>query len=106
MPVSLVKRPTAQGTLWVCHDCTHLAVNGEAPIDRPSDLPEPWAIESAADVTPGLMGTEHPCTEAGTEREHGVVDDCDCETRDFMTSSCDACGDYHAGARHAFTWWQ
>lgn len=105
MSVSLVKRPKPQGTLWVCVDCLMMAANDEAPTDPQEGQPEPWAIENATDVTMGLIGTEHECTEKGTEWAHGVADDCDCETREFSWSPCDACGSTLGGSRHAFTWW-
>lgn len=105
MSVSLVKRPMPQGTIWVCQDCMFAAVNGEISDDRPADLPEVWALEPATDVTPGLTWTEHH-DPAGCEAMFDAgTDQCDCETREFSSSRCDGCGDWHAGSRHAFTYW-
>lgn len=105
MRVSLVKRPKPQGTIWVCYDCLHAAVNGEVSDDRPADLPEPWALEMGTDVTPGLTWSEHndPTGCEATFRDGS--DQCSCETREIASSRCDGCGDWHAGSRHAFTYW-
>lgn len=102
MSVSLVKRPKPQGTLWVCVDCLMAEANGEAPTDPQEGQPEPWAIESATDVTMGLTEDEHSCDYAGGAWERG---ECDCEEREFSWSSCDACGSSLGGSRHAYTWW-
>jgi len=105
MSVSLVKRPMPQGTMWVCTDCLFAEVNGEFSPDRPADLPEVWALEMNTDVTPGLTWDEHD-DPAGCEAAfNDGTDQCSCETREFSSASCDACGDWHAGARHAFTFW-
>jgi hypothetical protein len=90
-----------QGTMWVCIDCTMLAVNDERPDDRPADLPELWSREPATDVTPGLTREAHGqgCTSPDDATE------CNCAEREYVDSSCDACGDWHAGTRHAFTYW-
>lgn len=101
MTVSLVKRPMPQGTLWVCVDCTFLAVNGDAPVDPDPTQPEPWAsFGDQLDVTPGLIATEHDCDYAAGEWQ-----ECECETRSFSLSQCDGCGSYLGGSRHAFTYW-
>lgn len=101
MSVSLVKRPTAQGTLWVCVDCMMTEATGEAiERDAASTEPEPWARESATDVTSGLDSTEHECDYAAGEWQ-----ECECETQTFSRSQCDGCGTWLGGSRHAYTWW-
>lgn len=98
MTISLVKRPTAQGTLWVCIDCTQLAVNGELPTDPQEGEPLPWALEPTLDVTPGIMTHDDYCTDA-----HG--EECDCDRMSFSWRACEACGSNLGGERQAFVWW-
>lgn len=85
---------TPQGVLWVCVDCMIKAVNDEEPTDPTPGEPTPWAREADTIVTFGSAGHDHEPT-----------DDCDCDTIDFATSTCDGCGSRLAGTRHAFTWW-
>jgi hypothetical protein len=94
-PMATLTR-TAQGVLWVCTDCL-FAREGEAP-ENPHC--EPWDIEGETDVTVGLMceAPDHFDTDPDGHTEG-------CETVDFSTSSCDACGCHLAGTRHAYTWW-
>lgn len=90
-------------TVWVCRDCMLHHANGECGNchadeghDRvPMSLCNPW------EVAMGMLGKEHPCT----EWEHGVTDECDCETQNFSWSSCDGCGSNLGGERHAMTLW-
>jgi hypothetical protein len=82
-------RPMPQGTIYVCQDCMLAHANGEASDDRPADLPEVWALwenEPAGSVT------------------MGSPDDAEFEIP-FSDSTCDGCGDRHAGDRYAFTYW-
>lgn len=94
---------TPQGVIWACQDCTFAAVNGEDNDDRPADLPEVWALDPGADVTPGLTWSEHddPAECEAAFRDGG--DQCECEHRTFSSSACDACGSTLGGDRHAFT---
>jgi hypothetical protein len=74
---------------------------GEEPTDRRADEPPVWALEPDTDVT---MGGEH--AEGCVNGPDGTRDDdCDCETREFSWSSCDACGSHLGGTRHAYTCW-
>lgn len=94
-------RPTPQGTLWVCVDCMLTEATGELPADLDADQPAPWARESATDVTPGLLRSEHNDGCEG-DWEQG----CYCEHREFSWSQCDGCGSTLGGSRHAYTWWE
>jgi hypothetical protein len=91
-----------QGVLWVCVGCL-FAREGDAPDDPCGHEPEhvPWQREPATDVTYGLdCGIpDHWETDPDAHSEQ-------CETRDFVRSSCDGCGCPLAGTRHAYTWWE
>lgn len=87
-------------TLWVCINCIHHHANGECGDCHREEGHEGGEPLSRVDYTKSSMGMgweEHECG-------YGV-DECDCETKTFSTSSCDGCGsDYH-GERHAMTEW-
>jgi hypothetical protein len=96
-------RKVPQGVLWVCDDCM-FAREGEGNPDRPSALPEEWSRELSTDVTLGMLWSEH-AEGCPNHKAKTWVAECDCERTEFSTLACDACGDWHHGARHAYTWW-
>jgi len=90
------------GTIWVCTDCVLVEANGECDPERPADLPKPLsAIDEGYSVTLGLGREDHVegCL-PGDE-----YDDCECDRNPFSTLSCEGCGDWNAGERHALTLW-
>ena len=94
---------TAQGTIWVCEDCTLVHAGYSADELGYTPAVEPWGLEPAIDVTPGQMAEDHAedCPNHGT----WAGEECECDVRDFSSSSCDGCGDTNGGTRHAFTYW-
>jgi len=84
-------------TIWICECCLFTLANGECCADEHEY--EPLGGYSAREITLGLSRDEHS--------EHcDPDDDCDCEQISYSTSSCDACGDWHHGTRHAATAWE
>lgn len=86
------------GTIWVCTCCALEHANGECcpDEDHGGDGVAPWsAVDDRYRVYMGLSREEH---------DEGCVpdDECDCERREFSSSSCDGCGSYLAGSRYAF----
>lgn len=91
---------TAQGVLWVCTGCL-LAREGDGSEPcgcEPTHVP--WNREPDTDVSVGASCDVLHHQDGDTD-EHTEV----CETRDFSSSPCDACGCPLAGSRHAYTWW-
>jgi len=91
-------------TLWVCVDCLMAHVAGET---EPGS--DPWALVSdGADVTPGLLRSEHDCECPNFAPDGtwlGVADE-PCEAREFSWSACEGCGSPLGGSRYAFTVWE
>jgi hypothetical protein len=89
------------GTVWACDDCTFQVANGEHDPDRPADLPPVLAlILDGQRLLLGLAADEHADTCTPADR---AENQCDCESIPFSTTSCETCGDHHAGTRHALT---
>lgn len=98
-----MRRDEIVDEIWVCQDCMLVHANGEISPDRPADLPTVWSrIDFGYNVTMG--GTHADDCPNGSDGTRDV--DCDCETREFSTSACEGCGDYHAGDRYLFTLWR
>lgn len=94
-------------TIWVCQCCMLNHANGEcgcgAYYGKDPDH-DPLSLVNDSQITMGMLSSEHPCTadyEPMQEREH----ECDCETNTFSTSSCQGCGSWLHGERHAMTLW-
>jgi hypothetical protein len=89
--------------LWACVDCMILEANGEMPTDREPTEPNPLSLVGEGfHVSLGMLMEEHQC--GRTDWHDG--EECYCEVRTFSTSSCDTCGSYLAGERHAMTLWR
>lgn len=82
--------------LWLCNNCTIVLANGDAS-GVGEDDPEPLNKITSGDLTLGLLDEDHADTCTPEDRESG----CDCGHRTFDWSTCDGCGDLHAGERHA-----
>jgi hypothetical protein len=103
------------GTIKVCTTCMLVHANGVDiryesdhgmeydPETNPSPEPTPWGIEPR-DVAMGMALEEHSC--GRLPHGEGEAFDCDCETDEHSTSSCDGCGSTLHGERHAFTVFQ
>lgn len=85
-------------TIWICQCCIGMLANGECCHGEYHER-EPLSIYSARELTPGMSRDEH-------SEDCDPDDDCDCDQINFSTSSCDACGDWHHGTRHAATAWE
>ena len=88
--------------LWVCINCIMHAANGECGQCHEGEHEggEPLSkLGSKAAI--GHPQQEHSC---GRE-DDSYFGECDCETDTFSTSSCDGCGSYYHGERHAMTEW-
>jgi hypothetical protein len=88
-------------TIWVCRDCMHHHANGEcgschAPEGHEGG--EPLSMTDPRYLAAGMMRSKHR-----GENFCGDVDQCDCETDTFSRSSCEGCGSYLHGERHAMT---
>jgi len=107
------------GTYWVDDNCMFAHANGVDlryesdwgmdydPDDNPSPEPEPWSLLKLNQSPAMGMGWEDHNEECHVFLTEGADrDECDCETRDFSTSSCDGCGNYIHGTRHAMTVFQ
>lgn len=88
-----------QGVIWVCTACL-FAREGDG--GEPCSCGNvPWSREPDLDVSLG-RGTDECGHDLDSEHdEHSEQ----CETRDFDTYPCAACGCHLAGTRHAYTWW-
>lgn len=90
-------------TIWVCQCCMLNHTDGECGcgayygIDPDHD---PLGMVDNNKITMGMLSDEHSC---------GDPDDlygkCGCETNTHSTSSCQGCGSWMHGERHAMTLW-
>lgn len=99
------------GTIWVCQCCTLDHANGECcpDNDHGGDGIPPWADTDFTrhSVTMGLSSDEHADTcDVRITGEWPADYECDCERTEYSSSSCDGCGSYLAGERHAFGLWR
>lgn len=90
-------------TLWVCQCCMLIHANGECCVsdEHGGDSREPLSLIGEDDGLALGMGYEfhaETCTEEVRES-----DGCDCERDTFSWTSCDGCGSWLAGERHAMT---
>ena len=93
------------GEITVCDVCMFAHANGvdlrlDSDSGNPTD-PAPWSSDPTADVTMGRLAENHACGRT----PDGEAFDCDCETIEYTTTSCDVCGQTDHGRRHYFTWW-
>lgn len=88
-------------TQWFCSDCTQAAMYAEHA-DRPEDLPEVLsALPEGWHAIMGKPSEDHSCGREDGEQ----VDECDCESANYMTQGCDGCNDGLHGKKYAFTLW-
>jgi hypothetical protein len=98
-------RPVVMSDLWVCPTCMLMHANGvdirtESHAGDPSE-PAPFALWEGH-YHRIAMGGEH--AEECPNGPDGPRDsDCDCETREYSSRSCDGCGSHLHGTRYAFT---
>ena len=91
-------------TLWVCDDCLFAEASGEER-EGPKPDREPWGlVEDSAEVTAGLLYSEHADDCPNREAEEWV-EECECEQVSFSWSACDGCGSQLGGSRHGYTLW-
>lgn len=108
-----MKKMATQPTVpqWICIHCYIHLVNGDCTQPENCHPVQCWALHPDVDhplylfrgmpVTPGMLDSEHECG-----RENGEeVDECDCERREFSTSTCDGCNSSLHGEREAVTGW-
>ncbi len=89
-------------TLWVCQDCIMHHANGECgSCHDDSHDEEPLHHVDYRTSAMGLARAEHKCG----RQDDTYFGECDCETKSYSTSSCDGCGSYLHGERHAMTEW-
>lgn len=96
-------------TIWVCQCCMLVHANGEccADDDHGGDGRQPLSAIAPEDgFAMGMGDEEHD--EGCLQRTLGWANlpsdyECDCEEHSFRTSSCDGCGSYLHGTRHAMT---
>jgi hypothetical protein len=111
MTAALIQTPVIREcwNLWVCDNCIHHHANGECGDchrEEGHEGGEPLSLLSNH-ATMGLLFEEHDeeCLFHTMGSDAPGDYECDCETREFSTSSCDGCGsDYH-GRRHAMSDW-
>lgn len=73
--------------LWLCDNCTFVLANGDSS-GVGEDDPEPLSKITTGDL---MLGWPE------RDRYDGTIP----ETIDFSTRSCDGCGEWHHGTRHA-----
>jgi hypothetical protein len=96
-------------TIWVCVDCMLHHANGECGSchldeghDRePMGLIDP-PVSGRGMVTMGMLSELHNCVPDWD----GSNIECECETKNFSSYSCEGCGSTLHGERHAFTVWE
>lgn len=95
------------GTIWVCQCCMLTHANGECCSElyygQDPDHDPLSSIDSGFFHTMGMAAEEHECNDDENGIEYG---ECDCETNTYSTSSCDGCGSWLHGERHAMTLWK
>jgi len=97
----MIKIELHTATVWACVDCLYAQAGiseDELGEPYPTD-PAPLALLDGLQVTSGMFRAEH---RSGCTPE----DDCECETEDFSSAPCGACGDRLAGSRYALTVWE
>lgn len=97
------------GTIWVCQCCMLTHTNGECCSElyygQDPEHDPLSSIGSGFTVTMGMVFEEHSeeCLSSGA-LDRGY--DCDCETITHSRSSCEGCGSWLHGERHAMTLWK
>lgn len=99
-------------TGWVCYDCLGLLANGETPENMDEEQTAAWLKEierreDGADVTLGLMASEHESSCPNIDEDGDWIggSECQCERQEFSWSQCNLCGSRLGGSRDAVTFW-
>lgn len=90
--------------IWVCTNCIMHHANGECGDCHEEEHQggEPLSKLDHTGIAMGHPQSEHECSRDEDGIEYGY---CDCVYTIYSASTCDGCGSFYHGERHAMTEW-